>query len=58
MVTNVSEYIKKIKTLKNEYSFPTVDDQNGAAIALLRLQKTYNLNATDLADGKIKDLQS
>lgn len=31
--------------------FPKPEDLHGAAIALVRLQDTYQLNVTELADG-------
>lgn len=37
---------------------PTRDDLNGAALALVRLQDTYNLNMTDLARGQIFGYQT
>lgn len=34
---------------------PNLDDLNGAALALVRLQDTYNLNLTDMAGGRLMD---
>lgn len=33
---------------------PSQEDLHGAALALVRLQDTYNLNMTDLAAGNIQ----
>lgn len=35
--------------------FPTETDLNDTATTLLRLQKTYKIKTTDLADGKFHD---
>lgn len=35
----------------NTLELPTRDDLKGAAAALIRLQATYDLDASDLADG-------
>lgn len=47
-----------IDHLRNHEKFPKKEDLSGAAIALSRLQQTYKLNAADLANGKIKNIQS
>lgn len=39
-------------------SMPQDDDLQGAALALIRLQETYGLNASDLARGEILGLRS
>lgn len=39
----------------NDKAMPTEVDVDGAAVALLRLQDTYQLDSTELADGKIGD---
>ena len=38
-------------SLRESSSFPKTEDLHGAAIALVRLQDTYLLNVTELADG-------
>lgn len=47
-----------IEHLRSKEKFPKEEDLRGAAIALSRLQQTYKLNASDLASGKIKNIQS
>lgn len=37
--------------LRETTVFPKPEDLHGAAIALVRLQDTYQLNVTELADG-------
>lgn len=37
--------------------FPDEEDLSGAADALVRLQKTYNLNVTDISKGMLKGVQ-
>ncbi|MCP9259530.1 Prolyl 4-hydroxylase subunit alpha-1 [Dirofilaria immitis] len=38
-------------------SYPTEEDLSGAAIGLLRLQDTYQMDTTDIAEGKILNSQ-
>jgi len=38
--------------------FPGLEDLNGAALALIRLQDTYNLTKSDMANGFIYDQNS
>ncbi|KHN73640.1 Prolyl 4-hydroxylase subunit alpha-1 [Toxocara canis] len=38
---------------KNQLRYPTEEDLSGATIGLLRLQDTYRLDTTDIANGKI-----
>jgi hypothetical protein len=40
-----------VLVLRETSDFPNSEDLHGAAIALVRLQDTYQLNVTDLADG-------
>ncbi|EFO21561.2 prolyl 4-hydroxylase 2 [Loa loa] len=49
------ELLKEISELRavNYVKNPTMEDLDGAAIALLRLQDTYRLNVKEIADGKI-----
>lgn len=46
-----------MKAIRDKYVFPTHEDHEGAAIALSRLTKFYRLNVSDLANGKIRDVQ-
>lgn len=41
--------------IRENRNFPISDDLNGAATALIRLQITYRLNTTDLANGIIRN---
>lgn len=43
--------------LKEDVKFPTDEDLNGAAIALTRLQDTYNLDTTSLASGELNGVK-
>lgn len=47
----------KTDKLRKNQKFPDANDLNGAAVALTRLQQTYKLNTSDLANGKIKETQ-
>lgn len=40
-------------TYEKPLKWPSEEDLNGAAIALTRLQDTYNINPTDMAHGKL-----
>lgn len=46
-----------VESLSNDYAavMPKEEDLHGAALALIRLQDTYNLNMTDMAAGSILD---
>lgn len=50
-------FLVEVETLSEEYStlMPKEEDLHGAALALIRLQDTYNLNMTDMAAGRIFD---
>ncbi len=37
----------------NRYQFPTHEDVDGAIAALLRLQETYNLDSSTVANGSL-----
>lgn len=51
------EYIFRVENIYNKRRYPKVEDLNGAAIAISRLQQTYKLNAFDLANGQIRGIQ-
>ena len=44
----VNKFVKDYRSL-----LPSQDDLNGAALALIRLQDTYNLTIPDMANGYI-----
>lgn len=44
---------EKIEFIKLQRTFPTSDDLEGASVALLRLQDTYNLETSSIAQGRI-----
>ena len=46
-------FIEKIIRKYLENKLPTPVDAEGAAVAIFRLQDTYNLNAHDIANGVI-----
>lgn len=53
-------FFSEIEQLISEYNIfmPKEEDLNGAALALVRLQDTYNLNMSDLARGEVLGYQS
>jgi prolyl 4-hydroxylase len=42
---------------KRQFKFPTEEDLNGAAIAMVRLQDVYHLNTTEVAQGLLNGVQ-
>lgn len=46
-------YIKNITQHRTSLRFPSEEDLNGAAVALMRLQDTYKLDTHALAEGKV-----
>ncbi|CAH0750265.1 unnamed protein product [Diatraea saccharalis] len=46
-----TEYIKNITMTHEDVKYPTLEDLTGAAQALTRLQETYHLNVSELAEG-------
>ncbi|CAF4694094.1 unnamed protein product [Rotaria sp. Silwood1] len=41
------------KTMGDNYLFPSYEDYTGSAVALMRLQDTYKLNTSEVANGEI-----
>ncbi|XP_072939293.1 prolyl 4-hydroxylase subunit alpha-1-like [Epargyreus clarus] len=48
-----TEYIKNITMTHEGVKYPTLEDLTGAAQALTRLQDTYHLEVSELAEGKL-----
>ncbi len=55
-----SEFLKNItqETDKQSAKFPTEEDLEGAAVALMRLQDTYKLSTVRMADGIIQGIRA
>lgn len=51
------EFLKNITNYRNVLKFPSDEDLNGAAVALMRLQDTYNLDTSSLAKGFLNGVQ-
>ncbi|XP_050664938.1 prolyl 4-hydroxylase subunit alpha-1-like isoform X16 [Leptidea sinapis] len=49
-----AEYINNVTFSHNDAIYPTQEDLTGAAVALSRLQQTYELEVDELAEGKLK----
>ena len=45
--------IELVDFIKENYMLPTIEDYNGAASALLRLEDTYNLKPSDIRKGNL-----
>ena len=54
---NSTEWISEFQNIRNGLSFvwPTLPDYDGAKLALIRLQRTYNLSTSDLLAGNVAD---
>uniref|UniRef100_A0A1B6MIZ2 procollagen-proline 4-dioxygenase n=1 Tax=Graphocephala atropunctata TaxID=36148 RepID=A0A1B6MIZ2_9HEMI len=51
------EAIQNMTTLRETLKFPTDEDLTGAAVALMRLQDTYQLDTSSLARGELNGVQ-
>ncbi|XP_050664929.1 prolyl 4-hydroxylase subunit alpha-1-like isoform X10 [Leptidea sinapis] len=49
-----TEYINNVTFRHDDVMYPTQEDLTGAAVALSRLQQTYQLEVDELAEGKLK----
>ncbi|XP_059084630.1 prolyl 4-hydroxylase subunit alpha-1-like [Tigriopus californicus] len=47
------DFLQNITTQKEVFKWPSDQDLNGAAVALVRLQSTYKLDTDDLAHGQL-----
>ena len=47
------DFVKNITQHRSDLSFPSDEDLNGAAVALMRLQDTYQLDTHALANGNL-----
>ncbi|KAJ6630486.1 Prolyl 4-hydroxylase subunit alpha-2 [Pseudolycoriella hygida] len=52
-----AEFISKMVAHKKYHKIPTDEDLNGAAVALARLQETYKLNTTNVANGELNGVK-
>ncbi|KAH8381795.1 hypothetical protein KR009_000228 [Drosophila setifemur] len=52
-----AEFVQNISQYRNIMKFPSEEDLNGAAVALLRLQDTYQLDTSSVARGKLNGIQ-
>ncbi|KAJ6630485.1 Prolyl 4-hydroxylase subunit alpha-2 [Pseudolycoriella hygida] len=52
-----AEFINKMAAYKKFHKIPTDEDLNGAAVALARLQETYKLNTTNVANGELNGVK-
>lgn len=50
-------FVANITTSRNDLKFPTDEDLNGAAVALMRLQDTYKLDTAHVANGVLNGVQ-
>ncbi|XP_075217847.1 prolyl 4-hydroxylase subunit alpha-1-like isoform X2 [Lycorma delicatula] len=58
IINNINEELKNnLIYYKSKYQFPTDEDLNGAAAALLRLQVVYKLKTSSIAKGELDGVQ-
>lgn len=53
----LSEFLSNITQYRNVLKFPSDEDLNGAAVALMRLQDTYQLDTASVARGELNGIQ-
>uniref|UniRef100_A0A182PPX1 procollagen-proline 4-dioxygenase n=1 Tax=Anopheles epiroticus TaxID=199890 RepID=A0A182PPX1_9DIPT len=51
------EFLENVTSYRSVLKFPSDEDLNGAAVALMRLQDTYNLDTAALARGMLNGVQ-
>jgi prolyl 4-hydroxylase len=58
MIADVgTAFIQNVTRYRDSLKFPNDEDLNGAAVALMRLQDTYNLDTAKLAMGELNGVQ-
>lgn len=53
----LADFVQNITQYRNVLKFPSDEDLTGAAVALLRLQDTYQLDTSSVARGKLNGIQ-
>uniref|UniRef100_A0A1A9WN35 procollagen-proline 4-dioxygenase n=1 Tax=Glossina brevipalpis TaxID=37001 RepID=A0A1A9WN35_9MUSC len=56
-IAKVIDFLKLIDERRNNLSFPELEDFHESALALIRLQKTYQLTVPDVAAGKLNGIK-
>jgi prolyl 4-hydroxylase len=51
------DFVRNISEYRGVLKFPSDEDLNGAAIALIRLQDTYNLDTSSISSGILNGVQ-
>lgn len=51
------DFLENVTNYRSILKFPTDEDLNGAAVALMRLQDTYNLETSSVARGELNGIQ-
>lgn len=52
-----TDFLENVTNHRGVLRFPTDEDLNGAAVALFRLQDTYNLETSSIARGELNGIQ-
>lgn len=50
-------FLENVTDYRNQLKFPSDEDLNGAAVALMRLQDTYQLETASIARGELNGVQ-
>lgn len=51
------DFLENVTNHRAVLKFPSDEDLNGAAVALMRLQDTYNLDTSSIARGELNGIQ-
>lgn len=54
---NIIAFLENVTDNRNLLKFPSDEDLNGAAVALMRLQDTYQLETASIARGELNGIQ-
>lgn len=54
---HILEFLTNITNYRHVLKFPSDEDLNGAAVALMRLQDTYKLDTSSVARGMLNGIQ-
>lgn len=54
---NWTEFLENVTNHRTVLKFPSEEDLNGAAVALMRLQDTYKLETSSIARGELNGVQ-
>jgi prolyl 4-hydroxylase len=56
-IVRLLDFSERLAGFRETLKFPSDEDLNGAAVALMRLQDTYHLNTASVARGELNGVQ-